>query len=195
MPPQRRQSHSVTPEKGIRCRLRADDEREILAWIDYCVAKGFTPKRCRESIVGHLKRTRQRDFTLAQIDERIKYLWGREANRNADQSDYSCVYRVGTKALLCFSEKESVKKIVRARVQQMMKEPVFESFKRARKRSRRRRTVKHISPSVEVGDRSFQKVKRHLVELPLHSTQESFTHESSTLQVSSNSRGSRIWSV
>ena len=164
---------------------------EILAWLDYCVAKGFTPKRFKQSIVGHLKRTRQRDFTFAQIDEKIQHLWDFDANRSADQSDYSYVYRVGTKALLYLDNKEAAKKFVRARVQQMMREPVFESFKRARKRNRRR-TVKHINPSVEVADRSFQRVKRRLVELPLPSIQESFPQESGTLQVCSHNRGSRI---
>jgi hypothetical protein len=195
MPPQRRQSHSVRPERGIHCRLRADDIHEMLAWLDYCVAKGFNPGRFRQSIVDHLKRSRQRDFTLTQIDQKIRNLWNFNANYKADQSDYSCVYRIGTKALRYLDNNDAAKKIVRARVQQMMREPIFESFKSARKGSRRKRTVKHISPGIEVENRSFQRAKRTLVELPLHSTLETFTQKSSTLQASSNSRGSRIWKM
>ena len=190
MPPQRCQSKSVTPERGIHWRFRNEDVYEMLAWLDYCVAKGFNPGRFKQSIVGHLKRSRQRDFTLTQIDEKIKNLWHYHAIKKANQSDYSCVYRVGTKALNYLDFKFAAKKFVRARVQQMMKEPIS---KPARKRSRRKRAVKHINPSVEVENRSFQKAKRALVELPLHSTLQTFTPKSSTLEVSSNSRGSRIW--
>src|SRR5271170_277050 len=100
MPPQRRQSESVRPERGIHCRLRAEDVNEMFAWLDYCVAKGFNPERFRRSIVDHLKRSRQRDFTLTQIDQKIQRLWNyNAASFKADQSDYSCVYRMGTKAL------------------------------------------------------------------------------------------------
>jgi hypothetical protein len=163
---------------------------EILAWLDYCVAKGFNPGKFRQSIVDHLKRSRQRDFTLTQIDQKIRNLWNYDAaNYKPDQSDYSCVYRVGTKALRYLDHNDAAKKIVRTRVQQMMREPIFESFKPARKRSRRERTVRHISPGVEVESRSFPKAKRALVELPLHSTLETFTQKSSTKQVSNNSRG------
>jgi hypothetical protein len=163
----------------------------MLAWLDYCVAKGVNPGTFRQSIVDHLKRSRQRDFTLTQIDEKIQKLWKYKADYKADQSDYSCIYRVGTKALNFHND--PIKKVVRARVQQMMREPIFESFKPGRKCSRRKRTVKHISPGVEVENRSFQKAQRALVELPLHGTLQAFTPKSSTLQVSSNSRGSHIW--
>jgi hypothetical protein len=192
MPPQRRQSQSVGSETGIHSRLRGDDLYEMLAWLDYCVAKGFGPERFKRSIVDHLKRSRQRDFTLAQIDERIRNLWKFNPKYKVDQSDYSCVYRVGTKALSFLDYNEVGTKFVRARIRQMMKEPIFESSKLARKRSRRTRTVKHISPGVEVGNRTFQKAKRALGELPLDSTLQALTPRSSTLQVSSNSHGSRI---
>lgn len=192
MPPQRRQSKSVRPEGELHCRLRRDDLNEMFAWLDYCVAKGFNPERFKRSIVGHLKRSRQRDFTWDQIDKKIKHLWGFDANRRADVSDYSCVYRVGSKALRYLDERSTAKKFVRARVQQMMRDPLLESFKPARKRSRRKRTVEHISPDVEVENRSFQKAKRVLIELPLHSTLQTFTPKSSTLEVSSNSRGSHM---
>jgi hypothetical protein len=151
----------------------------MYAWLDYCVAKGFDPERFRRSIVGHLKRSRQRDFTLEQIDERLERLWGFNAKYKVDQSDYSCIYRVGTKAMSVLDHNDVAKKFVRARVRQMMREPTPESSKPAQKRSRRERTVK-------------QKGKRALVELPLHSTLQAFTPTSSTLQVSSNSRMNNV---
>jgi hypothetical protein len=154
--------------------MEGEDLYEMLAWLDYCVAKGFNPKKFKRSIVGHLKRSRQRDFTLEQIDERLDRLWRFNAKYKVDQSDYSCIYRVGTKALSFLDYNGGAKKFVRARIRQMMREPIFESSKPARKRSCRKRTVK-------------QKAKRALVELPLHSTLQTFTPKSSTLQVSSNS--------
>jgi hypothetical protein len=165
---------------------------EAFAWLEYCVAKGFNPERFKQSVIEHLKRSRQKDFTWKQIDERIYYLWCYNANRKAGQSkDHSLVYRVGIKALDCFGRYD--KRKVRARVEQMMSEPIFESFKRAGKRSRRKRTAKPTSRSVEVENLSSQKAKRAFVELPLHSTLQNFTSESSTVQVSCSCRGSRMW--
>jgi hypothetical protein len=178
MPPQRRESQSVEPKTGIHCRMRGEDLYETLAWLDYCVAKGFSPERFKRSIVGHLKRSRQRDFTLKQIDENLRNLWKYNAtNYKVDHPDYPCIYRVGTKALSIFND--VAKKFVRARVRQMMREPTPESSKPARKRSRRKRTVK-------------QTAKRALVELPLHSTLQAFTPTSSTLQVSSDSHMNNV---
>lgn len=170
--------------------MRRDDENEMFAWLDYCVAKGFNPERFKRSIVDHLKRSRQRDFTFEQIDKKIKHLWNFHPNLKAaaGQSDYSCVYRVGSKALEYLDERNTAKNFIRARVQQMMRDPLIESFKPGRKRSRRKRTVKHISPGVEVKNRSIQKAKRALVELPLHSTLQTFTPKSSTLEVSKQPR-------
>src|SRR5882757_3063000 len=93
------QSHSVTPEINVPARLRAEDVNEILAWIDYCVAKGFS-KRLKTSIVEYLGNTRQKDFTWTQIEERIKSLFKfNYMLHESGQWDHSIVYRVGTKAL------------------------------------------------------------------------------------------------
>jgi hypothetical protein len=189
------QSPSATPEVGSSCRLKGHDTTEMLAWLDYCVAKGFKAEKFKRSILDHLKRTRQRDFTWAQIDEKIKYLWSYTNGAFRAGSNYSVVYDFGTKAFGDYTFKDEERKSIRARVREMMEEPVVKSSRKNRRfgHRRKRKTVKHISPSPEVKDRSFERTKRPFVEISLYSTPESLAHKPSTSQVSCTSRGSRIF--
>jgi hypothetical protein len=108
------QSPSATPEVGSSCRLKGHDTTEMLAWLDYCVAKGFKAEKFKRSILDHLKRTRQRDFTWAQIDEKIKYLWSYTNGAFRAGSNYSVVYDFGTKAFGDYTFKDEERKSIRA---------------------------------------------------------------------------------
>ncbi|OCL11765.1 hypothetical protein AOQ84DRAFT_361217 [Glonium stellatum] len=110
----------MPPEKIIDPRLKPDDMCEMFAWLDYCVAKGFGGKKFRQTVLGHLSRTRQKDVTWAQIDERIRKLWNYHAIRKPGQANHSSVYSVGTKALWWyFNCNGTAKELIRDRVKQM----------------------------------------------------------------------------
>ncbi len=79
-------------------RLRRDDLNEVLAWIDYCVAKNSSSK-FKATVVDYLSTVRRKDFTWEQIDQRILALWKNDAESFAGTPDHSYGYMAGTKAL------------------------------------------------------------------------------------------------
>ncbi|KIW09897.1 hypothetical protein PV08_11998 [Exophiala spinifera] len=145
-------------------RLRADDEDEILAWIDYCIAKRLGPVAFEKSIVAHLSHSRQRDFTFQQIDARVKNWWKAPTNLSRPNgetySGYTIVYRIGTKALRGGAFNDERAQSVKARVQQLMKQPVPEYARPSSQSARQKRKAEHTSIGDIVAKRLFKQTKR-----------------------------------
>jgi hypothetical protein len=145
-------------------RLRAGDVNEILAWVDYCIVKRLGPNSFEKSIVAHLSHTCHKDFTFKQINVKIKELWKTPVNSSRPNgealSDHTIVYRVGTKALRGNDFNDERAQSVKARVQQLMKQPVPEYAKPSSQRSRKKRKIVDISASDAVATRVLKKGKR-----------------------------------
>ena len=168
-------------------RLRAGDVNEILAWVDYCVVKRLGPDAFEKSIVAHLSHTCHRDFTFKQINVKIEELWKAPANSSRPNgeafSDHTVVYRIGTKALRGSGFNDERAQIVKARVQQLMKQPIPEYAKPSSQRSRKKRKVEHISTGDVVAKRLSKQTKRSHLNSRAHSIPRRSPRDSIFVQV------------
>jgi hypothetical protein len=154
-------------------RLRVGDVNEILAWVDYCIVKRLGPDTFEKSIVAHLSHSCQRDFTFKQINVKVEELWKAPSNRSRPNgealSGHTVVYRVGTKALRGEDFNDERAQIVKARVQQLMKQPVPEYAKPSSQSARKKRKVEQISTGDVVAKRLFKQTKRSHLNSRAHS--------------------------
>ncbi|OCL14978.1 hypothetical protein AOQ84DRAFT_420473 [Glonium stellatum] len=106
-----KRKHKQRSEKGTDGGHKADwdfdDEAALMAWLDYCVAYETDFKA---SVTGHLKETRGKNFTLRQVDTKIRFLWNNCGSENS--KSIVDVYQQGTVSLthLLGEEKEAIKK-------------------------------------------------------------------------------------
>jgi hypothetical protein len=175
-------SHWVSSEN----RLRADDVNETLAWVDYCILKRLGPDTFERSIVAHLSHSRQRDFTFKQINIKVEELWkapGNSSRRNGEAwADHTVVYRIGTKALRGEGFRDERAQIVKARVQQLMEQPVPE-YAKPSSRTARKRKVEHISSGDVAASRLIKQTKRSHLNSRTHRTPRRSPGDSITVQV------------
>lgn len=148
-------------------RLRAGDVNEILTWIDYCVVKRLRPGTFENSIVAHLHASCQRDFTFKQIDVKVEEIWKSRLNSSLPDGEallgHTAVYRVGTKAMRGRDFSDERAQVIRARVQELMKQPIPEYAKRGLPGVQKKRKVDRASTGDEVAKRLFkQKKTSHL---------------------------------
>ncbi|EXJ77706.1 hypothetical protein A1O3_09935 [Capronia epimyces CBS 606.96] len=135
--PLMREALSLTPGGEVSPRLRADDLNETLAWLDYCVASG---RPFKQTVIQHLSKTRQKDFTWKQIDDKIKNLWNWGPNRyTTENSTHLSIYHRGTKAISILKLEHEARKALHRRVQQLQEEHALDSPSPGRKRRRRKR--------------------------------------------------------
>lgn len=192
MPIQEHLVDALSPDGGaIRDRLRAGDVYELFARLDYSILKGFEPQWFKRTIVKHLKRTRQKDFTWDTIDKKVQGLWKyNAAEYKAGQSDYTCVYRLGTKALRYFND--DAKKAIQTRVQEMVRGPVVGSTKQRQGRTRQKNAPKRTSLGVEVRTRSLRSTESAFEEARSCSTAGNLTRASGYPQVSIDNDECRV---
>jgi len=168
-------------------RLRASDVNEILAWIDYCVVRRLGPDTFEKSIVAHLSHSCQRNFTLKQVNAKVEELWKTPVNLSRPNgealSSHTVVYRIGTKALRGGDFNDERAQIVKARVEQLMKQPVPEYAIPSSWSARKKRKVKQISTGNVVAKRLFKQTKRSRPNSRAHSTLERSPRDSISVQV------------
>lgn len=168
-------------------RLRASDVNEILAWIDYCIVKRLGPDTFEKSIVAHLSHSCQKEFTFKQIDLKVEELWKTPVNcsRPKDEvySGHTVVYRIGTKALRGGDFNDERARIVKARVQQLMKQPVPEYAKPSSWSARKKRKVEHTSIGEVVDERLCKQTKRSYLDSHAHSIPRGSRRDSISVQV------------
>ena len=168
-------------------RLRAGDVNETLAWIDYCIVKRLGLDTFEKSIVAHLSHSRQRDFTFKQIDVKVKELWKNPFNSSRPNSEtfsgHTVVYRIGTKALRGGDFNDERAQIVKARLQQLMRQPVPEYAKPSSRSAGKKRKVEDISTGQVVAKRLFKQTKRSHLNSRGHSTPRRSPRDSISVQV------------
>ncbi|KIX02791.1 uncharacterized protein Z518_08733 [Rhinocladiella mackenziei CBS 650.93] len=79
--------------------LYAPAQIEILAYLDYTVLEAFTPTISEKDIIPHLERTLQTRLTCGEVKEKLVYLWYHTGPPNAKASDYTQLFKRGSKAL------------------------------------------------------------------------------------------------
>ena len=82
-----------------------NDDAALVAWLDHCVE---TKIDFKASIIGYLKGTRGKDFTLQQVDTKIRFIW---YNCGSEQSKSKAdVYQKGSNCLPHFlaGEKKAI---------------------------------------------------------------------------------------
>jgi hypothetical protein len=157
--------HEIFDEywKPSENRLRSGDVNEILAWIDYCLIKRLRPGTFEKSIVAHLHASCQRDFTFKQIDIKVEARWKSPHNCSRPDgealSGHRAVYRCGTKALRGGDFNDESARIVKARVQELMKQPIPEYAKRSSRGVQKKRKVERFSTDDVGAKRLFKRKK------------------------------------
>lgn len=133
-----------------------------IAWIDYCVVKRLRPGTFEKSVVAHLRASCQRDFTFKQIDVKVEEIWKSRLNSSRRDGEallvHTAVCRFGTKALRGRDFNDERAQIVKARVQELMKQPIPEYAKRS-SRGKKKRKVENISTGDVVAKRLFKRKK------------------------------------
>ena len=174
--------------KTTENRLRADDFNEVIAWADYCIAQGFHPGTFRKSLLAHLSHSRQRDFTLAQIDVKTQELWKAPTNqRRPDRKDYTSVYSMGTKTVRVLNFSDERIRAIKARVQQMIKQPIPEYVNRTAPRNRRKRKRAHKTTNHATSPRLLKNMKQSHLNVPAHIEPVKALQQSISVQVRSSS--------
>lgn len=145
-------------------RLRATEVNEILAWIEYCFVTRLGPDAFEKSIVAHLSHSCQKNFTFKQIDAKVKELWNVKVDRKPGESpsDHTVIYHIGMKAfrgsVAIFNDERA--QVIKARVQQLLNEPVPRYAKKGLRSGRTSTRVPPISTREKVARRLFKQKKR-----------------------------------
>jgi hypothetical protein len=141
-------------------RLTGDDFNEVLIWADYCIARGWNRTKFEDTIIGHLKEIRYREYKLDDIHNKAREIWKTEGEGRQGESDYTQIYDHGSKALLNIGYRDSKRPYVNAGVKKLLKEhgisPSRSSRKRQRPRSKARnhrsKAINHKSKAIDHSD-------------------------------------------
>lgn len=101
-------------------RVTRDIWFELLAWLNYCILKKPPSNRFKQRVVRLISRSKQKDVTWAQIDERFCKIW--KSHGNVTGHPHSIVYKTRTKASIEIERSDSVRHTVRACLKELMKE-------------------------------------------------------------------------
>ncbi|KAI1425932.1 hypothetical protein F5Y12DRAFT_713812 [Xylaria sp. FL1777] len=96
------QNSSRQPRKGSRKSSRQqkriwvdDDVPQLLAWLDYCIENDVD---FNSTVVAHMKRTREKSYTLRQSRDKLMKIWGSKGDYRPGVKS-SVVFKEGTKCL------------------------------------------------------------------------------------------------
>ena len=97
-----KQQNKKDPNGNPRADWELDDDAVLVAWLDHCVK---TKIDFKASVIGYLKGTRGKDFTLQQVDTKIRFIW---VNCGSEQSKSKAdVYQEGSACLPYLSAEEN----------------------------------------------------------------------------------------
>src|SRR5271154_1017536 len=92
-----RHSRAESLRKQDRFRWDHDDELEMLAWLDFTLIQDDSGKLFKDTIVDRLKKSRDADYTIAQVDRKLNRHWTRLGREDA--KDKNEIYSIGTACL------------------------------------------------------------------------------------------------
>lgn len=97
-----KQQNKKDPNGNPRADWKLDDDAALVAWLDHCVK---TKIDFKASVVDYLKGTRGKDFTLQQVDTKIRFIWTKcGSEQSKSKAD---VYQKGSDCLPYFSAEEN----------------------------------------------------------------------------------------
>jgi hypothetical protein len=92
-----KRSTTNSAQKQERAQWKHEVEVETLAWLDHNLTKKKSAEAFRSSVVDHLKKTDQVNYTLEQIERKLRRLWYRNATDYA--IEWTEIYHAGTRCL------------------------------------------------------------------------------------------------